>query len=95
MAYLRLIWLYYTQQAPLENSIENLSFQIGSDASTVGQLLNHFFTLDGNTWRHSRCDREIDDYESKQRLVRTHDGTMRTQCERIPNAMRTHRKTML
>lgn len=93
MAYLRLIWLYYTQQSPLKNNTENLAFQIGSDPQTVGQLLSHYFYPDGDFWRHVRCDREILDYESKREKAKnsanarwTNANALRTQSERNPNA---------
>lgn len=67
MAYLRLIWRYYDKQQPLPNDFELLAFQIGSDQETVRLILQSYFKLDDQElWRHSRCDKEIEEYEATQ-----------------------------
>ncbi len=67
MAYLRLIWRYYDKQQPLPNDLELLSFQIGSDQETARLILQSYFKLDEKgVWRHSRCDKEIEEYEANQ-----------------------------
>ena len=65
MAYLRLIWHYYDTEKPLENDPESLAFKIGSSAQDVGLILKHYFILDGDVWRKSRCDNVISEYHSK------------------------------
>lgn len=95
MAYLRLIWMYYDTEKPLENNPRRLSFQIGADAGDVELILEHFFFLDGNVWRHKRCDAEILEYKMKQEKARESakarwknaDKVTNTECDR----MQTHK----
>lgn len=65
MAYLRLIWSYYDQEKPLPNQPEKLAFQIGADPNDVRLILEHYFTLDGDVYRHTRCDQEIAAFHEK------------------------------
>jgi len=62
MAYLRLIWMYYESEEPLANNIKVLALKIGADEDLVTSLLEAFFTLEGDAWRHTRCDSEIAEY---------------------------------
>lgn len=96
MAYLRLIWMYYDTEQPLENNPRRLAFQIGADADDVELILVHFFFLDGDVWRHKRCDAEISEYRKKQDKAResanarwknSNKNTDHAQCDR----MRTHK----
>ncbi len=64
MAYMRLIWLYYESEQPLPNNPRSLAFRIGSSEEVVSLILESFFNLDGDTWRHTRCDSEIAEYEA-------------------------------
>ena len=64
MAYLRLLWMYYDKEQPLPNNFERLAFQAGIDQETVKLLLESFFFLENDCWRHSRCDKEITDYRN-------------------------------
>lgn len=106
MAYLRLIWSYYDQEEPLPNQPEKLAFQIGADPNDVRLILEHYFTLDGDVYRHTRCDQEIAAFREKSSKARRSAETrwkyanaLRTNSERIDmqpqsnrstNAMRTH-----
>lgn len=66
MAYLRLIWVYYETERPLENDIDAIAFKIGANASDVHQILKHFFFLhDDGLWHQARCDKEILAYRTK------------------------------
>jgi len=65
MAYLRLIWHYYDTEKPLENDPESLAFKIGANASDVNLILKHYFILDGDVWKKTRCDSVIAEYHGK------------------------------
>ena len=87
MAYLRLIWRYYDKQQPLPNDFELLAFQIGGDQDTVRLILQSYFKLDDQgLWRHSRCDKEIKEYEANQEK-RSRAG--KASAERKKNASET------
>jgi uncharacterized protein YdaU (DUF1376 family) len=59
LAYLRLIWMYYDTELPLPNEPEKLAFKIGAASDRVAMILQNYFYLDNNTWRHKRCDEEL------------------------------------
>jgi len=65
MAYLRLIWHYYDTEKPLQNDPESLAFIIGASVSDVNLILKHYFILDGDSWRKTRCDSVIAEYHGK------------------------------
>jgi uncharacterized protein YdaU (DUF1376 family) len=70
MAYLKLLWMYYDTESPLPADAKLLAFKIGSDAETVQLLLDSFFQLDENVYRHKRCDAEIIAYRSRSGIAR-------------------------
>jgi uncharacterized protein YdaU (DUF1376 family) len=93
MAYLRLIWHYYDTEKPLENDPESLAFKIGSNSSDVNLILKHYFILDGDCWRKTRCDNVIAEYHGKADKARKsaearwkNADAMRTDSERNANA---------
>jgi uncharacterized protein YdaU (DUF1376 family) len=59
LAYLRLIWMYYDTEFPLPNEPEKLAFKIGAASDRVAMILQNYFYLDNNAWRHKRCDEEL------------------------------------
>jgi uncharacterized protein YdaU (DUF1376 family) len=59
LAYLRLIWMYYDTELPLPNEPEKLAFKIGAVSDRVAMILQNYFYLDNNAWRHKRCDEEL------------------------------------
>lgn len=59
MSYLKLMWTYYDTERPLPNDPEMLAFQIGSTREKVLIILQSYFYLEDNFWRHSRCDEEL------------------------------------
>ena len=93
MAYLRLIWMYYETEQPLENDIDAIAFKIGANASDVNQILKHFFFLhDDGLWHQARCDKEILAYRTKSEKAKKganarweNANAMRTHSERIAN----------
>ena len=65
--YMKLLWLYYDTEKPLPDSLFELSMKVnGRDKEQViSGLLNMFFTLEGGSWHHKRCDREIGHYHQQ------------------------------
>jgi uncharacterized protein YdaU (DUF1376 family) len=86
IAYLRLIWLYYETEEPLENDISMLAFKIGSDENTVEMLLKCFFYANALRWHHKRIDSEIEAYKNKSEKAKK-SAEMRW---KNANSMRTH-----
>ena len=94
MAYLRLLWVYYTDEKALENDINAIAFKIGANAQDVGLILNHFFFLhDDNLWHQARCDKEILTFRKKSDKAKdsanarwNNANAMRTHNERNANA---------
>jgi len=66
--YMKLIWLYYDTEQPLHNNIKILLMKLNSrdKMDEVLNILHLFFVLDEeeNVWRHTRCDKEIADYQA-------------------------------
>lgn len=62
VGYLRLLWMYYDSEKPLQNDIEVLAMQIGLRSEETHLLLRAFFKLENNVWVQARCDAEIADY---------------------------------
>lgn len=69
-AYLRMMWVYYTEEKPLADDVDDIAFAVRSDEKTVRLLLRHFFQKVGNEWHHNRCDREIAEYHGKSEKAR-------------------------
>ena len=92
MTYLRMLWKYYLDEAPLSGSCEDIAFTVRSDEKTVRTLLKHFFISRDGAWIHIRCEREIKGFYDKSEKARASAksrwdaNTMQTQCERIANA---------
>lgn len=86
IAYLRLIWLYYETEEPLENDIPMLAFKIGSDENTVEMLLKCYFNANALHWHHKRIDSEIEAYKNKsEKAKKSAESRWKN-----TNAMRTH-----
>jgi uncharacterized protein YdaU (DUF1376 family) len=63
--YMKLIWLYYDSESPLENNPATLAIKIGArdKVNQVEGILNLFFKLENNKWHQSRCNRELENYK--------------------------------
>lgn len=92
MAYLRLIWMYYDTEKPLPNDPEGLAFQVGASDQDVRLILKHYFEIDGDLYRHKRCDKEIALFKEKSEKAAksanarwSNAGAMRTHTERNAN----------
>lgn len=86
MAYLKLLWMYYDTETPLPADSKLLAFKIGSNAESVQLILDAFFTLDGNVYRHKRCDAELEKYFSKGQKAKESANARWNSAK----AMRTH-----
>lgn len=87
MAYLRLIWMYYETESPIQNDIDAVAFKIGANVADLKLILAHFFFLhDDNCWHQSRCDREILEYRAKSKKCKDSANARWKNA----NAMRTH-----
>lgn len=86
MAYMRMLWIYYETEQPLENDADAVAFKIGANASDVHQILKHFFFLHDGLWHQSRCDAEILAFQAKSdKAKKSADARWKS-----ANAMRTH-----
>ena len=54
MAYLKLLWMYYDTESPLTSDAKLLAFKIGSNADSVQLILDAYFQLDNELYRHKR-----------------------------------------
>jgi uncharacterized protein YdaU (DUF1376 family) len=90
MAYLRLLWMYYDSEKPLPDDLDVLAFQVGTDTNTVQLILLSFFkhaqSGDKAVWRHTRCDKEIDEY---RKLIQKKSTAGRASAERRSNSSST------
>jgi uncharacterized protein YdaU (DUF1376 family) len=62
MGYLRLLWMYYDSEKPLNKDVEVLAFQIGATIEDTNLLLRSFFVYRETGWHQTRCDNEIQEY---------------------------------
>ena len=65
MTYLRMLWMYYDTEKPFSNDPDALAFLLGANTQEVILILNSFFKLIENEWRHTRCDDEIAKFHLK------------------------------
>lgn len=70
MAYLKLLWMYYDTEQPLPADPKLLAFKIGSTADSVQLILDAYFQLDNNLYRHKRCDAEISAYHARSKIAK-------------------------
>jgi uncharacterized protein YdaU (DUF1376 family) len=90
MTYLRLIWMYYDTEKPLPNDPEKLAFMLGASPQDTRLILGHFFYLDGEEYRHKRCDAEIEAYRSRQDHGRKAAKARWENAQSIPGASIEH-----
>ena len=72
LAYRRLLDLYYLSEKPLPADVQVTArlIRMRSAAVDVEAVLNEFFTLMDDGWRHARCDAEIVRMQDKQAKAR-------------------------
>jgi uncharacterized protein YdaU (DUF1376 family) len=95
--YLRMLWKYYLDEKPLIDDCESIAFAMRSDEKTVRLILRHFFVLQDDGWRHTRCDKEIADFHGKKAKASNSANArwsgasaMRTHTERNAEASENH-----
>ena len=101
--YGRLLDVYYTREAALPVAqVERLiGVRSKEEREALRNVVSEFFVVDGDVMRHSRCDREIERYQSKQRKAaasanaRWKKGAAHTDgnANAGAGAMRTHMRT--
>ena len=86
MIYLRMLWIYYQNEQPLDNEIDAIAFKCRANASDVTQILKHFFFFHNKKWHHARCDKEILAFQEKsEKAKKSADARWKN-----ADAMRTH-----
>jgi len=70
MSYLKLMWTYYDTERPLPNDPDMLAFQIGATREKVLLILQSYFYLENDFWRHTRCDEELSKVYAKSEVAR-------------------------
>ena len=93
--YRRLLDVYYSSEAiiPDAHAERLVCARTADEREAVRAVLVEFFTQDGDGWRHSRFDAEIDRYREKQDKARKSANArwnVAAQSEGNANAMRTH-----
>lgn len=105
-AYRRLLDAYYIREAPLPIELRDVfrlvRAQSKQDREAVETVLREFFAESPEGWRHSRCDREIERFQDKQRKAKASaaarwerrpaqsEGNANADANASPDAMRTH-----
>ena len=97
-AYRRLLDCYYSRESPLPADLKQVYRLVRAhgkpDQQAVASVLEEFFTLTEEGWRHRRCDAEIEKVhlksESARRSAEQRWAAKRTQSERNANASETH-----
>lgn len=92
--YIKLIWLYYDTEKPLPDSLDLLSMKVNcrDNKSDLLEILETFFILKDGKWHHSRCDKEIQEYQS---FIESRSRAGRASAERRANTKATHVEQML
>lgn len=62
LAYRRLIEMYYDTEAPIPLETQRVARRIRVAEDVVAVVLEDFFELTDDGWRHERCDQEIAKY---------------------------------
>lgn len=102
--YGRLLDVYYTRESAIPAAqVERLiGVRSKEEREALRNVLEEFFTHDADALRHSRCDREIERYQQKQRKAAasanarwkkgaTHsDGNANADADAMRTHMRTH-----
>jgi len=72
LAYRRMLDLYYLREGPLPANADEVArlIRMRSEVDAVSCVLNEFFTLADDGWRHARCDEEIAKMQDKRAKAR-------------------------
>jgi uncharacterized protein YdaU (DUF1376 family) len=100
--YGRLLDVYYTREGsiPVEQAERLIGARSKDERAALAVVLQEFFQEDGGELRHSRCDREIQRFQDKQRKASASANARWSKASAhsegnanaLPNAMRTHSK---
>ena len=94
--YGRLLDVYYTRETaiPADQAMRLIGAKSDEEKSAARDVLNEFFQLCDEGYRHKRCDREIERYQSKQAKAsasaKSRWSKPAQQTEGSADAMRTH-----
>lgn len=107
--YNRLLRRYYDTEQPIPADIKAVQRLVRArskdERDAVETVLNEFFSITPDGWRHRRCDEEIEAYQAKKDKARSSanarwskggrnanasDESMRTHSERNANASESH-----
>ncbi len=74
--YLRLLNFYYDTESPIPKETQSVMrrLRLVSSSEKTTQVLEEFFTLEGDFWVHKRCEREIESYQGKIAANRANGG---------------------
>lgn len=74
--YLRLVNFYYDTEQPIPKKTQSVMrrLRLGNNVDLVNEILDEFFTLDGDYWVHKRCNSELDAFHSKTAANRANGG---------------------
>lgn len=85
-AYSRLIRKYYASEKPLPAELKAVQRLVGArtkeEREAVGTVLEEFFTLQDDGWHNSRCDEEVEKFQSKQPSAEAKKGNDRERQRR-------------
>ena len=72
LAYRRMLDAYYLRETPLPAPVPDVArlIRMRQNVTEVEAVLNEFFLLTSEGWRHSRCDEEIAKMQDKQAKAR-------------------------
>ena len=65
LIYRRLIELYYDTEQPIATDVYRVARRVRMHPDVVERVLEEFFTLGDDGYRHARCDAEIEQYRMK------------------------------
>ena len=91
LAYRRMLDAYYLREAPLPAPVPDVArlVRMRQHVTEVETVLNEFFLLTSEGWRHSRCDEEIAKMQDKQAKARASAAASvnarKAKTERKPN----------
>ena len=91
LAYRRMLDAYYLRETPLPAPVPDVArlIRMRQNVTEVEAVLNEFFMLTSEGWRHSRCDEEIAKMQDKQAKARASAAASvnarKAKTERKPN----------
>lgn len=91
--YRRLLDVYYTRETPIPADLRQacrlVRAQLDSEREAVEIILNEFFVLTPEGWRHARCDEEIERANEKKAKAAQSANTRWSNARKQPDAVPT------